>query len=83
MKKIYDVKVLRNVSIAKDTYQMDLEAKNIPLEEFRPGRFIHIRIGAGEKHIANPSKSNIAVDSSADACAKCHQRSCTGPWWCY
>jgi len=35
--------------------------------------------GAGEQHIAKPSKDNIMVDSSADACAKCHQRGGTGP----
>ncbi len=62
MKKIYDVKVLRNVSIAKDTYQMDLEANNIPLEEFKPGQFIHIQIGAGEKHMLRRPISIFSVD---------------------
>ncbi len=35
--------------------------------------------GPGEQHIANPSKANIKVDSTTDACAKCHQRGGTGP----
>ena len=35
--------------------------------------------GAGEQHVAKPSKENIMVDNSADACAKCHQRGGTGP----
>lgn len=62
MKKIYDVEILQNLSIAKDTYQMDLEAKNIPLEEFKPGRFIHIKIGAGEKHMLRRPISIFSVD---------------------
>jgi hypothetical protein len=35
--------------------------------------------GAGEQHVAKPSNKNIKIDSSADACAKCHQRGGTGP----
>ena len=35
--------------------------------------------GPGEDHIAAPSKATIKVDSSSDACAKCHQRGGTGP----
>ncbi len=48
MKKIHQVKILKNMKIAKDTYQMNLEAINVPLEDFKPGMFIHIQIeGAG------------------------------------
>lgn len=48
MKKIHQVKILENMKIAKDTYQMNLEAINVPLEDFKPGMFIHIQIeGAG------------------------------------
>lgn len=35
--------------------------------------------GPGGDHIAKPSKTNIAIDSTTDACAKCHQRGGTGP----
>lgn len=35
--------------------------------------------GPGEEHIADPKKGNILVNSSTDACAKCHQRGGTGP----
>ncbi len=34
--------------------------------------------GAGEQHIAAPTKANISINSSSDACAKCHQRGGTG-----
>lgn len=35
--------------------------------------------GPGEDHIVGPTKANIKVDSSQDACGKCHQRGGTGP----
>lgn len=44
MKKIYDVEILANELIAKDTYQMTLNGIDLPLEEFKPGMFIHIQI---------------------------------------
>ncbi len=44
MKKIHEVKILSNMKIAKETYQMDLDAAGFPLEDFKPGMFIHIQI---------------------------------------
>lgn len=35
--------------------------------------------GPGEKHLANPVKGNLVMDSSANACGKCHQRGGMGP----
>ncbi|PLX91018.1 MAG: hypothetical protein C0619_08390 [Desulfuromonas sp.] len=35
--------------------------------------------GAGGDHIRKPSKENIAIQSSAESCGKCHQRGGMGP----
>lgn len=35
--------------------------------------------GPGLTHIRNPSKDSIKIDTSADACGKCHQRGGLGP----
>ncbi len=44
MKKIHDVRIISNETIAKDTYQMNLDGAGLPLEDFKPGMFIHIQI---------------------------------------
>ena len=54
MKKIHEVKILANKTLAKDTYQMDLEAFELPLEDFKAGMFIHIQIGAGSLLLRRP-----------------------------
>jgi hypothetical protein len=35
--------------------------------------------GPGSDHLAKPAKANIRIDSSADACGRCHQRGGTDP----
>jgi hypothetical protein len=35
--------------------------------------------GPGSDHLADPKKDNVTIDTSAEACGKCHQRGGIGP----